>query len=75
MHKLEAITGVKITNVNGVDAIIFDAHGIIQMLQARQNITTVNFKDMALNFMKYIMHDDDSVSQLTLFFIVISKSA
>ena len=59
MHKLESITGEKITNVNGVDTIIFDAHAIIQMLQVRQNNTTVNFKDMALKFMNYIMHVED----------------
>ena len=40
MPKLESITGEKITNVNGVDTIIFDAHAIIQMLQVRQNNTT-----------------------------------
>ena len=68
MHKLKSMTGEKITNVHGVYSIIFDTHEIIQMLQVCQNKTTVIIKDMVLNFMNYIMHVDDLVSQIHIVF-------
>ena len=57
MHKLEdLLPGDKLTSVKGSEAMIFDGHAIIQMLPGPSLKEKVTFKDMAVNFLDYILH-------------------
>ncbi len=61
IHKLDGlIPGDKIISIPSCDAIIYDGHASIQMLDVAR--TCINFQNMAHNFMTYIFNHSRSVS-------------